>query len=65
MTKMLKNMIKGATSIFIIPPTGKYKDIEKKRYKPHKSISAAMRSDWEKVGGDLNRALDRAAHGEE
>ncbi len=65
MTKMLKNMIKGAASIFIIPPAVKCKGIEKKRYKPHKSIAAAMRSDWEKVGGDLNRALDRAAHGEE
>ena len=64
MTRLIRNMMQGAGSIFCIVPAGRRRTTVKKRYRPNKSISAALKSDWEKVGGDISRALGNAANAE-
>jgi hypothetical protein len=64
MGKLIKNMLKGAASAFSISPPPKRRTLGKKRYHPHKSTFAAMKSDWSRVGADFNAAIEWAAHGE-
>ena len=64
MGRLIKNIFKGATTIFSITPAPKLRPASKKHYKPYKSAVSATKSDWMKIGGDFNKAIQRAAHGE-
>jgi hypothetical protein len=64
MTKLIKNMMKGAVTAFSISPPAKRRSPQKGIYRPHKSIAAAMKADWEKVGGDIAGACNRVDNGE-
>lgn len=61
MTKLIKNILKGASTVFDINPPARQPCFEK-HYKPHKTDSAALRSDWQKIGGDFSRALKRVSN---
>lgn len=61
MTKLIKNILKGASTVFDINPPPRRTSLEK-HYKPHKTDAAALRSDWQKIGGDFNKALKRVVN---
>jgi len=60
MTTLLRNMIKGAGTIFCIAPSEKLRTSKRKRYNPHRSGMMALKSDWEKVGKSFSIVLDRS-----
>jgi len=62
MTKAIKNIIKGASSVFSIAPPPLRESSINRHYKPHKSDDAALRSDWQKISGDFNKSLKRAVN---
>lgn len=64
MTKIFKNMLKGASTVFSIDPPPRRTSIDK-HYKPHKSDNDALRSDWQKIAGDFDKALRRVVNGGE
>ncbi len=64
MTKLFKNLMQGAGSVFSISPPPR-RARKNRLYKPRKNAVSAMRSDWHKIGGDFNKALKRVAHVEE
>lgn len=63
MGRFIKNIIFGATSIFSVAPPLRRPSL-KKHYKPHKSAAEALKSDWEKVGGDIDWAFKRVVNGQ-
>jgi len=64
MTRLIKNIICGAGTIFTISPP-KRKPRAKRLYNPHKSAKSALKSDWQKIGGDFKKVFGQVAHAEE
>ncbi len=62
MTELLKNILQGASTVFSIDPSSRRKRT-KKHFKPHKSDSDALRSDWQKISGDFDKSLKRVVNG--
>lgn len=61
MTEHLKNILKGAASVLEIWPDNRDR---LERIHPYKSDADALRSDWERVGADMWKAVEKEAHGE-
>lgn len=62
MTKMIKNMIQGASTIFSITPPPRHPPVDK-LYNPYRTASEALASDWKRVGGDINKVMQLVEHG--
>ena len=56
MPELIKNLLLGAGSILEISPRG-IESMPKRLYVPPASDYEALRSDWQKVAGDLTRAF--------
>ncbi len=54
MTKFARNLLRGAGSVIDLAPVRRQRE---PLYKPAKSANEALRSDWQKVGGDIHRAI--------
>lgn len=54
MTVRFKNLLDGATSLLGIMPAEPVAPVP---FPARKSVSEALRSDWQKLGGDMERAL--------
>jgi len=64
MTKLLKNLMQGASTVFSITPPPRRRST-RKLYKPHKTAAEAIFSDWLRIGGDFNKVMKRVANVEE
>lgn len=62
MTKMIKNMIQGASTIFSITPPPRHPPVDK-LYNPYRTASEALASDWKRVGGDINKVMQQVKNG--
>lgn len=60
-SEFIRHLIDGASTITLLSVE---QPAFKKRHKPWKSDLEALRSDWQKIGGDMRRALQRVEHGE-
>ena len=59
MTKLMSNIIKGMGSVLAVYPSARDKD-PSSHFSGARSTKEALRSDWEKLGGDLRHSFDRA-----
>lgn len=55
-----KNIIRGMMSVMDICPNIDYP--QNRHYDPRQSDSEALRQDWNQVGKDISRAIDKAGH---
>ena len=52
-----RNFLRGIASISLFPP--QHEQIRYIRYKRYKTDSEALSADWQMVGNDMRKALDK------
>ena len=57
MTKILKAIVNGAGTFALAPAPREPYTV--KGFTPHNSDNAALRSDWEKIGEDFRKVINR------
>lgn len=62
MTKRLKNLLAGAATIGSVVPAQERPPV-KTLYSPAPSATEALRGDWQRVGNDIRRAIEKVGRG--